>query len=698
MKISIDFETRSEADLKVVGAWMYSIHPSTSVMCIEWNCSNGERGLWHRAHRTMPEGGIKALQRLHELLPGALVESHNAFFERAIWNNICVPKMGWPAIADDRWRCSAAKAAACALPRPLGQAGIAMKLSEVKDEEGKRIMMKLSRPRKPTKKNPEVWSEDEDDLMELWEYCEQDVVAEKALSAALPNLSKTEQEVWAMSERMNIRGVPLDIVGIKKAINLANQHSAMLTKELNELTGLRSAAQRQKLIVWFGSRGMHLMDTQGATIDKILDSRDPLCDERDDKTYRVMEIMRSLNRSSVSKYESMLAMTAPDGRARGLVMYHGASTGRWTGMGMQPHNFPRTPKKFDQDAVWRAIHEENLNLIDLAFGEPMTVLSHALRGAIKAPRGRVFYCGDYAAIEARVVFWLAGERQALDMFRRNEDVYLDMASTIYNRRVAKDEEDKRFVGKQTILGLGFQMGFPKYLKHIRSFDIHISDRQVHEVLGAQVIDIINYIRGKAWKQVKRTIPDASEKDLMELAFAKYVTDKYRSKYKRVVQLWTNLNAAAISAVSKPEIVFKANMTSWYFKGNFLRCKLPSGRMLFYPFPEIHEGEYGSPSLTFMGVDGKTHQWVRQSAYGGIIANNATQGSARDIEAAALVRLEKTGLYDPVLAVHDEVLSETDEGRGNLEEYLDIMTHGSESWTTDLPIAAEGWVGERYRKA
>ncbi len=694
MIIILDFETKSEADLKKVGAWKYSLHPSTDVLCASWTVSTGEKGFWHRGHPCI--SAMPPPQRLFDLVadPRCIIYAHNAFFERAIWRNICVPKLGWPALDETRLRCSAAQAAACGLPRALGMVGHALKLDVVKDDEGKRVMMKLSKPARPTKKNPDKhWNEDLDDLMVMWDYCDQDVAAEAALHSALPTLSTREHRIWEASEAMNLRGIPIDVQGAQRALELAAEHVQGLNRELSAITGLTSAGQRAKVTNWLRDQGVTIEDTTAGTLDALL--ADPGLPER---SRRVIEIVRSAGRTSTKKYDAMIEMACPDARARGLVMYHGASTGRWAGMGIQPHNFPRGRKDINKnmDAAWDAIHHADLLDIELCYGDPMEFLSSALRGAIKAPDGRIFYCGDYAAIEARVIFWLADEKHGLSLFRRNEDVYCDMASDIYGRKITKANELERMFGKQAILGLGFQMGFIKFLVTCQGYGIKFTKKQIIDIVGAgNFANICEWIQTKAWKMVKKQMPDATADDVASLALMKYVVERYRSRYPAIPKLWEAYNTAAISAVSNPGKVYRTGRVTWAMRGNFLCCKLPSGRIMRYPFPQVEATRNGI-KLTYMTVDSMTKQWIRVDTYGGKLAENVTQAVARDVQADADVRLEDSGVYFPVMTVHDELVSEADEGAGSLKEYGDLMVIGSE-WADGLPIAVECWKGKRYRK-
>jgi len=692
MKLYCDFETRSTAKLKLIGAWKYSLDPSTEVLCLSWRCTNGEKGFWHCEHP-----GIFAATplptRLFELMadPTCTIEAHNSFFELAIWTNICVPKMGWPAIRPDAWRCSAAKAAACSLPRDLEGAGNALSLQTVKSDEGHRIMLKLCKPAKATKKFPNrKWHEDSDDLMALWDYCETDTAAEEALSDALPNLSKYEQRIWEMDQRMNARGIFIDVEGVRKAIKLAEQCVAKLNEELHFLTGLDTAGQREKITAWVREQGVDLFDTQAETLDRMV--------KRDDlprNVHRVLQIVRSAGRSSVKKYTAMLEMATEDCRARGTMMYHGAGTGRWTGKGLQPHNFPRGGLK-NMEGAWRAIHNWSLEDIEMVYGDAMEFLSHALRGAIIAPPDRELFCGDYASIEARVLFWLAGEIRGTEVFRRKGDIYCIMASDIYDRPITKKDVLERMFGKQAILGLGFGMGFVKFLVTCRKYNIKFTDRQVLDIVGIErYAEIAEWIQTDGWKWVKQSTTPMTTDDVPSLVLMKYVVERYRERYDTVPKYWKQLERAAISAVQNPGVVFTAGKTKWAKQGVFLKCQLPSGRKLFYPFPEVEMTGWG-PKLSYMGVHPKTHQWVRQDTYGGSLCENVVQATARDIMAHAMLLCDEGGKFSIEMSVHDEIVADAPIGLYTIDEFLELIITLPD-WAEGCPVDAEGWKGPRYMK-
>lgn len=712
-RATIDFETRSECSIRQCGSWRYSLDPTTEILCLAFRLPTWERGrtsLWHPGFPQLgitEDGNWDELTELYQwVIDGNLIEAHNAWFERGVWNNI----FKGPHIHPLQWRCSAAKAAAHALPRALDDALSALNLSVRKDAEGEKLMKKITKPRKAIKRDiqawgvqhapcgvcatkgkikigrakatlceacngkgwygevpplPTLWYESREQFEQLWAYCRQDVLAEEALSEYLRDLSPDETDIYTMDQMVNERGFALDTEAVDVALELIDIECVDLNAELAQLTEgtVEKATQRARMLEWFEANGLYLTDTQADTLDDVLTNRTDLPAH----VLRGVELMKTLGRSSTAKYVAMNNWVCPDGRVHGGLLYHGAATGRWSGSGVQPHNFVRG-KIADMELAWDIIKTKNRALIQsdvvdnkgVPIGSVMDVLAHALRGAIIPSPGKELFVADYAAIEARVVMWLANDQQALDIFRRHEDIYCFMASDIYGYPCnKKDHPDERQMGKQAILGLGYQMGWRKFRDTCASFGITIDDH-----------------------------------------LAQRVVDTYREKFWRIKDLWTRQENCAMEAVYYPEDALEADGVRWEVEGRFLYCTLPSGRSLAYADPEIREYEmpWGvrKDCLTFKGINSINHQWQRQKTYGGSLVENIVQAIARDLMAAAMWRCEQSKIYTPVLSVHDEMIAEADIGQGNVKEFEHLMAENP-VWAKGLPVEAEGWSGFRYRK-
>lgn len=604
---TIDFETRSACDLRKHGAWLYSKHHTTRAMCLSYKLPGYERpGRWHMAHPDLLVSESPApLDLFAFVLAGGLLEAHNAFFERCVWRNVMVARHGWPAMCSTQWRCSAAKASAASLPRDLEGAAKAMALDVEKDMEGRRLMLKLSKPRQPrkaeivawmeeegltgdyrryksrfTEANGPLWHETEEELERLWDYCDQDVLTEEALSEATPDLPEGELRLWQLDQCINEQGARFDLKLAKAALDLAAQYRVKLNRELEEMTGISAATKRQQVKDWLASNeGVVLPDTAADTLDWYLDR-----EEMSGRARRVIEIVKYVNKTSTRKYQAMLDRTDPeDERARDLLMYHGASTGRWSGKGIQVQNFPRGNVKnrwgmtadgaeyayFDIDLACQDILDGDLEWIESMHGDVMEVLSAALRGAIVPKDGHDLIVADYSAIEARCVLWLAGAEGALEVFRSGGDIYCDMAEGIYGYPVhKKTHPQERQFGKQAILGLGYGMGFMTFLLTCRKYGITFSVAQVKGILGDKYEKYYEWVqdylfpkptgdprkdtdkRRQASKNRRRLTDEREDPKAVihELALMKYTVDVYRTRYAEVKEMWAEQETAAMSAV------------------------------------------------------------------------------------------------------------------------------------------------------
>lgn len=692
---TIDFETRSPTDLKTCGSWVYSQDPATEVLCMAF-IFPGENDyyLWHPA---FPHLGIeecelsphptkvtkKRLKKMFKMVKdGTLIEAHNVFFEKVIWNNRMMPDYGWPEIPMDRWRCSAAKASTCSLPRDLDGAtrALGVAVDKQKSADGKKLMLRMCKPRKPRKAElkelteewgsvdliPPLYYEDEDMLQRLFDYCGQDTIAEHELSSRIPDLTPFETRVWQYDQEINWHGTYFDRQMIQNALELIDICVDKLNQELSDITGgvLTKGTQRAKIKEYVNANSpLDIPDTRGQPLRRLLKDKDAMKGVSD-TVRRVIEICLDVNRTSTAKFKGMLPKMPADNCIRDLLMYHGAGTGRWTGKGVQPHNFPRGQLKPKDSALaaklirigdWDLINDLWPNL------SVMEVLSSALRAAITCRPGKKLVVADYSSIEARVLVWLVGDDKALEIFHLGKDIYKDMAVSIYHVPYDEVTDEQRRMGKQAILGLGYQMGAKKF---------------------------------------KATLWDSYDIDI-PLELAQTIVDAYRERYRKVKFFWDNINECAIRAVKNKDKVIKcgSKLMFKYSKG-FLRIRLPSGRCLYYCQPRVKKKAlpWGgtADALTYMSVDGVTRKWVRTDTYGGKLTENVVQAMARDFMAHGLLNIKDHGLYNVLLSVHDELISECPADQGSYEEF-EILMADLPDWGHGCPVAAEGWEGERYRK-
>lgn len=637
MQISIDFETYSEADLRAIGSYNYAAHHSTEVLCMAYAFDDEPPQLW------LPGQPLPTRLTLAILHGEGHFWAWNAAFERGIWEHVMMRQHGAPYIPPVKWNDTAALAASLALPRALGQCAQVLQLAEQKDSRGRYLIQRLCQPWRGERRNdPEL-------LDELYAYCKQDVETERAVKHYMTRyrpMSGKERDVWLLDQEINWRGLGIDLASVDHAINLIYQTAHRLNAKAQEISGgvLPDVGSRARVMAWSQSRGYTLTGyDKNAVLTALADPALP------DDVRRVLEIRQSLGKASTSKYQAMQNMAGQDSRARGVFWYHGAQTGRWAGRGFQPQNLPRPAFKDTDNCITLFPHLDP-ELLETLYGDAMAALSSCLRGMIVPADGHRLLVSDFSAIEARVLAWLADEQGPLDVFRDGGDIYCHAASNIYGRTITEDDKDERQIGKVAVLALGYQGGVGAFQTMAKAYRVEVADERADQIKVA-----------------------------------------WRKAHKKIVRFWYALEEAAQNAVRHAGRAFTAGPITFKVDGDFLFAKLPSGRRLAYYRPRL-----GSDGLEFWGTDSRLGgRWAKLNTYGGKLCENVTQAVARDLLAEAMLRLEECS-YKVVASIHDEVICEMPHGGGSLVEMEEIMCELPD-WATGLPMAAEGFECERYRK-
>jgi DNA polymerase len=731
-RATIDFETKSELDIKDKGAWLYSRHSSTKVLTLTFKLP----GYLEGTQWVIGEDIDKLSPLVDWIRKKGLVEAHNSFFERCIWANcfrLEFPEL--PRIALRQWRCSAAKARAWGLPGSLEEANKAIGAVEVKDSGGKKDMLFFCRPR-PRRKGKPIQFNSAEDHPERWKrflaYNRQDVIAEESLSSLVPDLSPFEQRIWEADQRANWKGVKIDVELCKAALLIEEDIKANWAKQLFRLTGIESYSKRAQILEWLNSHGVAVPNTQAETLDHFLSLPSIKGARR-----RVLMIAREGNKVSNSKYARMLSMCDTDGRVRDLILYYGAATGRWSGKGIQVQNYPKGsldskgeyPWNLSMDEATALVKSLDVEAIKARFGNRvLDFLSSCLRGALIPSKGKRFIVADYSAVEARVVLWLAGDEEALKIFREGKDLYCWMASLIYGREITKKDKKERQFGKTVILALGYGMGFVTFTVRVRKDGLRFTKEEAISIVGSKYQKYKDWVdkwiyptpkmfddnedgkyqfRHMAAAATKNRVKlekecRVSAKDVYhELVLCKYVVDMYRRLFSKVKDLWELYEVGAKEAIRCKHTKVDCGNTSFYYDGKVLLHLLPTGRPVVYQSPIIKSKKtpWGgkSEAIFFKGVDAKTRKYGWRSTYGAMLVERASQGSARDAMAIAMVRADEDARYDPILTVHDELLCEVDSAAANVKLFECLMADVGKAFS-GCPIVAEGAVFDSYRKA
>jgi DNA polymerase bacteriophage-type len=643
MIYSIDFETRSFADLPEVGLDKYANCLSTEVLCIAFGTAPENVQVFK------PDGGFGLLRLLNHIRNGGKIAAWNAMFEYAIWNCVCVPKYKWPELKLEQCIDTMAVAAANNVPQSLDDAGLFMNAQYQKDPIGKRLIQKLCKPN-----NKGVFNNDPELLKQLFDYCAQDVRTEMAIGSVLRPLEDAEQAVWTLTQRINTRGVPVDPDELRNAVLACEKAQAALDQECLELTGCKPS-ERQKLLDWLNEQGADMEDLTAETVSKKLVSTnfDNLFLGEDVK--RALELRQEGSQTSTAKYAKMLEVQR-NGRIRNTLVYHGASTGRWAsrgGLNLQNIARPTISDAEIEAAIPRLFGEANGS---------MDELSSLVRSAIRAPQGHTFVDVDFSSIENRVGVYLADQKDKIELFRKGLDEYKVFASTsLYRVPYEEVTKDQRQIAKSAVLGAMFGQGAKGLVKYAAGMGINITETQ-----------------------------------------AKSAVDNYRASYLMVKNLWAKCESASIQAVQNPGTTFDAgSKIKLKVTKNALWMRLPSGRLICWQRPELEllTTPWGAQKMgvTVHSQNTYTRQWSRNALIGSSIFQSAVQATARDFLANAMLNLENAG-YSVINSIHDEVLLLVEEQNGEsaMNNVVRIMTTPP-SWAPNFPLAAEGWYGKRYRK-
>lgn len=670
-ELSIDIETYGEVDLPAAGAYRYAYDAEVMLLAFSFDFADPV------CVDLMSGEDIPAEVVLALFDPAVRKTAHNAAFERCVLHKYFERVLAggrdlarwdaevWDAIEAtggylpvEQWRCTQVLCARAGYPLSLDEASKAMGLVEKKDPRGAALIRQFSIPCAPTKANgfrtrnlpehdPEAW-------LEFIEYCEQDVRTEQAIAKFLDWFPIPEQEhrYWHINERMNERGLRVNMELVRQAISMSEAIKAGLLQEAAEITGLDNPNSRNQLLEWLNEEG----DVEADALRKE-DVSEMLSITEDDAVRRVLEIRQEAAKSSVSKYAAMERAACPDLRIRGTVQFGGAPrTLRDAGRIIQPQNLPRISlRDADLELARNLAMDGDRETLEMLFGPVQPILGQLIRTAIIPEEGKRLLVCDLASIESRVLAWLAGEDWKLDVFFSHGKIYEATASRMFGvpfDSITKESE-MRQRGKVAELACGY---------------------------GGSVNALTQM-------DFEKGIPDEAKPGLVRM---------YRKSNPKIVAFWSALESAALKALHSPGVVFKVRQgVAFCAKKNVLLLKLPSGRLLHYPKPHLTTNRWGNESIGFYGMAQQSRKWSRLETYGGKLAENVTQAVARDVLMNGLEHIVRAG-YHPILKVHDEIVCEEPYGFGDISEMEQLMCAPAD-WMEGLPLDAEGFEGLYYKK-
>lgn len=743
-----DFETRSDVELKTAGVYVYFESPHARVLGLSYMLDGGDVRRWDYG-QPQPADIIAAIEA------GAIWSAHNAGFEIQCWEWLR-RNLGWIIPPYENFRCTAATAAALALPRALDTKGSVTGLAEAlgldvrKDKEGARLIQKFSKPRRPRKgedPNGVYWNEPEDhpeDYAKFQDYRDQDVIVEAAADRRMIPLSDAEQAVWVLTEKINRRGVRIDRTSARAALRLAEKTKKLLDREMKLATGgyVTACSQPGKLVEWVEMQGVTLTSAAKAEITDLLET-----DDLPDHVRKALELRQEAAKTSVAKLKAMLNRANVDGRVRGGFIYHQAGTGRSQSVGVNWNNMPRPRKVYDDahprpDLIFEVFKYEDPELITWMYGpelgRPLHLISDALRGFIWAAPGHDLVQADYSNIEGNTISWTANEEWKLkairelnvdpslpDMYRRTAAAILGLDTDI----VTKKHWARQAVGKPAELGLSYGGGVMAFVTFARNYGVKLDG------IAAQVLAQADEERAAKAIKLYESYSQRGLYGTAELArdtwmACEIIKQGWRAQNVAIAKSWKDLEAAVRDAVASPGRKFGAGMVEYIVAHGFLLARLPSGRCLAYAMPRLKaqvwakvklpDGSWAdaevmerdtaekmetkglvkidgptSDKVTFLGVNGVTKRWERSALYSGLIAENNTQAIARDILVNGMFAAERAG-YPIIATVYDEIICEVPRGYGSVSEFERLICE-LPAWADGLPLTAGGWRGKRYRK-
>lgn len=682
----IDFETRSRVPIKH-GGWRYAEDESTEVLCgvavdartepavvYAWSphaAVSSERGSWHVDAQALAGLGFgpnaltyaplllgietPPLPVLEAAEAGVPFVAHNAEnFDAVVWEQMGLPPANWVDSLN--------------LVRRRGLPGSLEKIGQQlygagKDKRGRRQMDLLC---KPIRKTGEYLDPNPEMLRDLIRYCLVDVLLMAAVwyDEGLGD-PHPDDDVIAAHRRINRRGLPVDIEAAAAIRRVEAEHAdAMIAAAPVSADVLRSPAQ---LRPWLKERGVNVPDCTKVTLE-------PLLAHTDEEVRSA--VAGRLAVATVTSGKAVAAQNAvcADGRLRGVLAYYGAATtGRWAGRLLQPHNLPKPPDDFPADIH---DHPDDAPKIAAERGEDLrTVLGAMLRGIVVAPPGQVLGIADYSAIEARTLLWLADDWEGLRVYAEGRDPYVELASRLYNVPIEDVSKTQRQAGKVGVLSAGYQGGPGAVSRFARAAKIDLA------AAGVEPADVV-----EAWRDLNPSIAGERSGRL-------WTTPEGRVVVLRDGGLWRGLKAAAQAVVSGSAVEETAGKCRWLMDGAHLVCVLPSGRPLVYRDAKYErvEAQWGGLvwSVTYQSTRG-----FRKPTFGGLWSENVAQAVSRDLLAAALVRLEAAG-YEVLLHVHDEVVCGLRDA-SQLPDMMALMTQVPD-WAAGFPLDADGHCAARYGK-
>ena len=650
--LGIDIETYSSIDIASCGSFRYIDSDDFEVLLFAYSW-DGEpaKVVDLLCGEEIP---VEVVQALYD--PAVLKTGWNNSFERyALWKHF------GEYLPPEQWQDTMVLAAQCGLPLSLAGACEALMMGEdkAKMREGKSLIRYFCTPCRPTKVNGKRTRNLPEHAPEKWElfkqYCARDVDSEGAIRNILLRFApdETEQRFWQLDARINENGIPFDPKLAKAAVKMDEDNKASLIEEATRLTGLENPNSVAQIKQW-------LQEQEGIDVPTLNKKAvaDVMSQLTKEKTKRFMALRKEISKSSVKKYNAMLRSASPDNHIRGCFQFYGANrTGRFAGRLVQLQNLPQNhlPDLAEARSLVRAGDAEAVRLL---YNSTSNTLSELIRTALVPEPGHRFIVSDFAAIEARVIAWISGEKWRLDVFEQGGDIYCASAAQMFCVPVEKHGRNAhlRQTGKVAELALGYGGGV-NALVAFGADKMGMSDQEMAETVAM-------------WREASP----------------------------RIVGLWKAVENAAIKAITrKGTFISSIGNVRFDYESGILWMTLPSGRRLAYWDAQYQPSWWkkGQKTVSYMGVDQKTKKWGRIESWGGKLVENLVQATARDVLRDKMLALDKAG-FDIRAHVHDEVIITEPIGGRSVDDVGEIMG-APLPWAEGLPLRGDGYDCPFYQK-
>ena len=624
--------------------------------------------------------------------PDVEVVIHNSHFDRTVIRHV------WGInIPTERIHDTMIQAMAHSLPGSLGMLCevLGLPTDKAKDKDGKRLINLFCKPLGKNRKLDRATRETHPAEWERFKaYAASDIEAMREVKKRMPviNLTPAERELWQLDQRINDRGVAIDlklVYSAIEAIDRAKRELAGRTVELTDGDVSSTTLNERFRLHLFEAFGIDLPDLQMATIEKALAAADLNPAMRE-----LLLIRLQASSTSTAKYRVLMRGTSLDSRLRGLLQFCGAiRTGRWAGRLFQPQNLPRPTLK--QKKIDAGIEALRAGCAHLTTDNVMELVSSAIRSCIVAPPGKKLVVADLSNIEGRVQSWLANEEWKLKAFRdfdakTGPDLYKLAYSKSFGIKPEAVTDDQRQIGKVQELALGYEGGVGAFATFAGAYGINLDDLATKVLLDAPIDTIAQADKFLGWfKKDNKSRYGLSDDAFVACDVLKRM---WRDAHPNIAGYWAALKDLVIKALVNRGNTFNELGLKVRASKNWLLLGLPSGRALCYPAPKVEDGD----KITYMGIDQYTRKWTRISTHGGKLFENLCQAVARDIMAANMPAIEAAG-YAITLTVHDEIIAEApDEPQYNAQHLASLLA-ANPAWAPDIPLAAAGFETYRYRK-